>query len=92
MEMIMRVSSTLERREQAGSGVLATLVATLKRLCVAYITWRMERSAIVMLRSMSDRELSLIGLSRSDIPGAAQAHAPGCAGAACSLHANVHSY
>jgi uncharacterized protein YjiS (DUF1127 family) len=46
------------------------LLATLKRQCVAYMTWRIEQAAIGQLCSMSDHELKDIGLTRSEITGA----------------------
>jgi len=46
------------------------LVASLKRWWLAYITWRTQRAAVTALRSMSDRELKDIGLTRSEITGA----------------------
>jgi uncharacterized protein YjiS (DUF1127 family) len=70
--MIMSIASTVERRE-AGSGVLATLGAAIRHLCAVYITWRLE-SAIILLQSMSDEELSDIGLSRPDITSAVEGH------------------
>ena len=47
--------------------IFQTLIITLKRWCVAYITWRMENIASAQLRAMSDRELEDIGITRSDI-------------------------
>ena len=46
------------------------LGATLNRWCVAYLTWRIERAAIIQLGSMSDRQLQDIGISRSQIASA----------------------
>jgi uncharacterized protein YjiS (DUF1127 family) len=43
------------------------LVATLKRWCAAYITWRIARVDFVHLNSMSDRELKDLGLNRLEI-------------------------
>ena len=68
----MSNASTAQRRE-AGSGVLAALGAAIRHLCVVYITWRLE-SAIIFLQSMSDEELSDIGLSRSDLTSAVEGH------------------
>jgi uncharacterized protein YjiS (DUF1127 family) len=51
-------------------------VAAMKRMCAAYIAWRMEKSAIAALRSMSDRALTDIGLARSDITSAVRGKAP----------------
>jgi uncharacterized protein YjiS (DUF1127 family) len=42
------------------------LVATLMRLWGAYLHWRIERQAIIRLRSMSDAQLDDIGLVRSE--------------------------
>jgi uncharacterized protein YjiS (DUF1127 family) len=67
MEMIMSmISSTTTYRANA-RGIFQALANTLKRWCVAYVTWRMENIAIAQLRAMSDRELEDIGLTRSDI-------------------------
>jgi uncharacterized protein YjiS (DUF1127 family) len=52
--------------------LVKNLGATLNRWCVAYLTWRIERAAITQLGSMSDRQLSDIGISRSEIMGAVQ--------------------
>lgn len=59
------ISGTVERRNDADRGVLTILAAALKRMCVAYITWRMEQ-AIMKLNSMSDTELNDIGLARPE--------------------------
>ena len=61
------ISSTADRRADAGSSALTTVAAAAKRLWVAYFTWRVEQSAIVLLGSMSDRELADLGLARSEI-------------------------
>jgi uncharacterized protein YjiS (DUF1127 family) len=74
-EMIMSHSTILAPCTVAGSGILTALGATLKRLFAAYIAWRIERSAIAVLRSMSDRELSDIGLPRGDIREAVRGNA-----------------
>src|SRR5215510_11760708 len=47
-----------------------SLGATLKRWWVAYLVWRIERTAATRLFSMSDRQLKDIGLTRSGIAGA----------------------
>lgn len=51
----------------AGQSRSAGIAATLKRWCAAYVTWRIEQVAIAHLRSMSDRELKDIGLTRCDL-------------------------
>jgi uncharacterized protein YjiS (DUF1127 family) len=70
LEMSMNATETA-RHNHAGT-ILARAASALKRLCVAYLTWRTEHAVIAFLQSMSDRELTDIGLSRSDIPGAVQ--------------------
>ena len=66
--MIMStISSTADRRADAGSSALITVAAAAKRWWVAYITWRVEQRAIRLLRAMSDRELRDLGLTRSEI-------------------------
>jgi uncharacterized protein YjiS (DUF1127 family) len=68
MEMIMStISSTADRRADAGSDLLTVVVVAAKRLCVTYFTWRVERAAIGLLNSTSDRELKDLGLTRSEI-------------------------
>jgi uncharacterized protein YjiS (DUF1127 family) len=74
--MIMSQSTTVDLRGEAGSGILTMPVAAMKRMCAAYIAWRMEKSAIAALRSMSDRALTDIGLARSDITSAVRGKAP----------------
>ena len=39
----------------------------LKRWWMAYLTWRLEQTAIAQLEALSDRELRDIGLTRSEI-------------------------
>jgi uncharacterized protein YjiS (DUF1127 family) len=67
MEMIMSTNSRMATHRGSADGILRALTSTLKRSCIAYITWRMENIAIAQLRTMSDRELEDIGLTRSDI-------------------------
>jgi len=71
----MSVSSTAEGTTD-GSSMLAPLAGAIWRLCAAYFGWRLQRSAIVLLGSMSDAELSDIGLSRSDIAAAVRGARP----------------
>jgi uncharacterized protein YjiS (DUF1127 family) len=71
MEMIMStISTATERHYSAGGSLVGRIAAAFKRLWVAYITWRVEQAAMAHLRSMSDRELEDLGLSRSQIEGA----------------------
>ena len=66
--MIMStISSTADRRADADSGLLTMAAAELKRLWVAYMIWRVEQAAIGLLASMSDHELTDMGLARSEI-------------------------
>jgi uncharacterized protein YjiS (DUF1127 family) len=85
MNMSTMSSAPPAPQEMAGQSrdLIKDLVATLSRWCVAYLTWRIERAAITQLESMSDRQLSDIGISRSEIMGAvrdevdrARAHSP----------------
>ena len=64
------ISTATEREYSAGGSIDGTMATALKGLWVAYITWRIERAAMAHLRSMSDRQLKDIGLSRSEIEGA----------------------
>jgi uncharacterized protein YjiS (DUF1127 family) len=71
MEMIMSTKlNAIARRNSAGGNILGMLVAAPKRLWAAIITLRIQQAAVVRLRSMTDRELEDIGLSRSQIEGA----------------------
>ena len=47
----------------------------LRRWCTAYIKWRLQQSAISQLRSMSDRELKDVGISRVQIEFAVRGEA-----------------
>jgi hypothetical protein len=66
--MIMSISSILEEGN-SGSGVLTTLAGAARRLCAGYVAGRLE-SGVDLLRSLSDRELNDLGLSRPEIDGA----------------------
>jgi uncharacterized protein YjiS (DUF1127 family) len=56
-------------------GTLSPLGAAAKRLYAAYIAWRLEKTAIAALRSMSDSDLSDIGLTRGEIMSAVRGRA-----------------
>jgi len=53
-----------------------TPVNTLKKWWMAYLTWRIERVAILQLVAMSDRQLEDIGLTRSQIERAVRGERP----------------
>jgi uncharacterized protein YjiS (DUF1127 family) len=72
MEMTMSMM-TIGKRENASGGTTIRFAAAIQRLWVAYVTWRIEQAAIVVLQAMSDRELNDIGLPRSEIAGAVKA-------------------
>jgi uncharacterized protein YjiS (DUF1127 family) len=73
MEMIMStMSGTVVRRSNAVGGLLATVGAAAKSWWGAYIAGRLQRATIAELKSMSDRELHDIGLTRSQIEAAAR--------------------
>lgn len=63
----MSTISTMAQRDDPAGSILQPLGHFLQRWWIAYITWRIERSAIAHLMSMSDRGLKDIGLIRSDI-------------------------
>jgi uncharacterized protein YjiS (DUF1127 family) len=68
MEMIMStISNTIARQNSAASSILGRLAAAPKHLWTAFITWRVQQAAVNHLKSMNDRELKDIGLSRSQI-------------------------
>lgn len=54
-------------REAVAGGLLTMAVAAVRRWWGAYIAWRVQEAAIAHLKSMSDRDLRDIGLSRSQI-------------------------
>jgi uncharacterized protein YjiS (DUF1127 family) len=68
MEMIMS-SFSRAAASHAGSrtGILPILAAATARWWEGYRNWRQRRAAIAHLRSLSDRHLADIGISRSEI-------------------------
>jgi|GEM_PF-3931570 len=50
--------------------VAASTAATIRRWWGAYLNWRVQEAAIAHLKSMSDRELRDIGLTRVEIEAA----------------------
>jgi uncharacterized protein YjiS (DUF1127 family) len=69
MDMIMSTipSAPAAAQPAAKQTWASELFAFAKRSWYAYITWRIERTALAHLSLMSDRELEDIGLSRSQI-------------------------
>jgi uncharacterized protein YjiS (DUF1127 family) len=77
MEMIMSMISSAADPYSCTAGVdRGALAAAVKRLCAAFVNWRVERMAIAALRSMSDRELRDIGLTRSELDTAVRIATP----------------
>jgi uncharacterized protein YjiS (DUF1127 family) len=77
MEMIMStISNTAAPRVSVTGGFLAMAAAAVKRWWSAYIAWRMQEAAIALLKSMSDRDLKDIGLSRSQVDAAVREVGP----------------
>jgi len=69
------ISSIADRRADAGSDLLTTVAAGLKRLWVAYMIWRVERGAIALLRSTCDPEADVIdpvGLAAATRPSSSE--------------------
>jgi uncharacterized protein YjiS (DUF1127 family) len=69
MEMIMSTisNSMASRGEILAESIFRRAGRALKRWWTAYVNWRLEQMAITRLRSMSDRELKDIGVSRAAI-------------------------
>jgi uncharacterized protein YjiS (DUF1127 family) len=64
MSTVLSASAALERPTGSSPGLLLLL----KRWCLAYFTWRIEKAAIAHLLSMSDQQLKDIGgLTRSQV-------------------------
>jgi uncharacterized protein YjiS (DUF1127 family) len=60
-------SAPATARNTTGPTRAGRVAAALRRLWVAYITWRLEEAVINQLWSMSDRDLKDIGLTRCEI-------------------------
>jgi uncharacterized protein YjiS (DUF1127 family) len=69
MEMVMSMSSMSlsAARDPVAQTPPECCGTALKRWWSAYLLWRMEAAAIDRLRSMSDRDLKDIGLTRAAI-------------------------
>jgi uncharacterized protein YjiS (DUF1127 family) len=65
--IVSTISNATARQSSAGSNILGMLAVAPRRLLAAFITWRARQAALAHLKSMSDRELKDIGLSRSQI-------------------------
>jgi hypothetical protein len=72
MTMIMRTASSAKGAQPslARKSWVRQMAGSLERWMVTYMDCKIEQAAIARLRSMSDRELKDIGVSRSDIAGA----------------------
>jgi uncharacterized protein YjiS (DUF1127 family) len=67
-EMIMSTfSNAILTRDSVGSGFASGISGAMKRWWMSYMNWRVQQLAATRLRSMSDRELKDIGMSRSQI-------------------------
>jgi uncharacterized protein YjiS (DUF1127 family) len=62
----MSITPTVPR-SAAGQSLASRIAAAVKRWWLAYMIWRIERTAADQLWSMSDRALWDMGLSRTDI-------------------------
>jgi uncharacterized protein YjiS (DUF1127 family) len=68
MEMIMiAFSNTASRDGGIATGIFGSLAAAAARWWSGYVDRRVERTAIALLQSMSDRQLKDIGLARGQI-------------------------
>jgi uncharacterized protein YjiS (DUF1127 family) len=66
--MIMStISNSAVPREALVGAFFQSMGRALANVWVAYLNWRIEQLAINRLRSMSDRELKDIGVSRATI-------------------------
>ena len=61
------LSSTAIRDESVHAHIPASLWEAANRWWAGYTSWRLHKAAIAQLRSMSDRQLADIGVSRSEI-------------------------
>ena len=61
------LSSTATHDENAHAHIPASLWAAANSWWAGYTIWRLHKVAIAQLRSMSDRQLADIGVSRSEI-------------------------
>ena len=61
------ISSTMQPPGSVSQTRLGAIGTALKGLWNAYVNWRVEQMAISRLRSMSDRELKDMGVSRAQI-------------------------
>jgi uncharacterized protein YjiS (DUF1127 family) len=66
----MRTLSSTTARLQSVATQPSRLIARVQSWWVAYLDRRMQRSAILQLEALSDRDLRDIGLRRCEIEGA----------------------
>jgi uncharacterized protein YjiS (DUF1127 family) len=68
VEMIVStISNAMLGRNSINDTFVAAIGRAIKRGFVAYMNWRLQQLAISRLRTMSDRELKDIGVSRSQV-------------------------
>jgi uncharacterized protein YjiS (DUF1127 family) len=70
MTMSITLSAPAAPQGMAGQSWARTLVAIFEHCLAAYMTWRLEQTAIAQLSAMSNRQLKDIGLIRSEIASA----------------------
>ena len=69
------ISTSVVPQETLYGPFLRSVGRALKNWWIAYATWRLQQLAISRLRSMSDRELQDIGISRGAIEFTARSDA-----------------
>jgi uncharacterized protein YjiS (DUF1127 family) len=68
MEMIMSaLSNTASRFDGVATGIFRSLATAAARWWSGYVDRRVQRTAVALLQSMSDRQLKDIGLAREQI-------------------------
>ncbi|MBP0493503.1 DUF1127 domain-containing protein [Roseomonas sp. SG15] len=72
----MRQLSEVELLRQANEARNAAVLSGLQRLLAGFAGWMQRRRAEAELLALTDRELSDIGLTRSDIPFVLAGQAP----------------
>jgi uncharacterized protein YjiS (DUF1127 family) len=65
--IMSRLLSSTATRDESAHAHIASLLAAANCWWAGYTSWRLHKAAIAQLRSMSDRQLADIGVSRSEI-------------------------